>query len=97
MKKKKLAVVLAILAIIFFALSIFFITCEHNHNCNDIDCKICEQIAICEKSIEELGAGLATIVIVTTASFGTSYKLLHYFKSRLNKYSLISLKTEMLD
>lgn len=97
MKRKKVAIVLAFLMIVFFAFSVFFIAHEADHECIGEECPICEQIVICEKTLEELGSGIIAITIIIATVFGGVYKLLCFDENRAKKDSLVSLKIEMLN
>ena len=97
MKRKKVATILAVLLIVFFVFSIFFIAHEADHDCTGENCPICEQIVICEKTLEELGSGIITIIIIIATVFGGVYKLLCFDENRAKKDSLVSLKIEMLN
>ena len=97
MKRNKVATILAVLLIVFFVVSIFFIAHESDHECIGEDCPICEQIVICEKTIEEFGTGLITIILILATVFGGVYKLLSLGDNRTKNESLVSLKIEMLN
>ncbi len=81
--------------VLFLFLSILFICENSDHKCNETNCKICEEISICEKGLEDLVA-ITTIFI-----------FLNYFPKALSKRlkldnicqkdSLISLKIKLLN
>ncbi len=97
MRKKKLILIVAIISILFFAFSIFFIGEKSNHECSGIDCEICEEIAICEKGLKEFGLGAITIAIVVLNSFPKLSNEKIKVNSTYKKDSLISLKIELLN
>lgn len=97
MKRKKVATILAVLLVIFFAFFVLFITHEADHDCTGEDCYICKQITICEKTIEELGAGIIKVIIVSATIFGCVYKLLFGENNKIKSESLVALKIEMLN
>ncbi len=97
MKRNKVATILAVLLIVFFVVSIFFVAHESDHECIGEDCPICEQIVICENTIQELGTGIITIIIILATVFGGVYKLLSLADNRTKNESLVSLKIEMLN
>ena len=97
MKRKNLAIVLAIVMIAFFVCSILFIAHESDHDCSGEDCPICEEISVLEKAIEELGTGVIAVTITCAIIFRFVDKLLFKNKNQEKNESLVSLKVEILN
>ena len=97
MRKKKLILIVAIISILFFAFSIFFICEKSNHKCSGTDCEICDVLAICKKALKAFGLGVITIAIIVLSSFPKSLNEKIKINNAYKKDSLISLKIELLN
>ncbi len=66
-KKKNMRALAVFLIVIFLVntiLSLLYTSMEANHHCNHENCPICETILICEKSVRNLCAFLAVVIVV---------------------------------
>ena len=97
MKKKHFAIMLTLVAILFFVFSIFCIVNKANHECKGKECVVCKQIAAYKEAIEELGTGIITAIAVAVVVFGGVYKFVYTEENNVKKNNLVSLKVEMLN
>jgi hypothetical protein len=96
MRRKKLIFSFLLVLSLFFVFSFFFVEKNHSHECNTVNCEICEQILNYEKKINELK--------LTTSNFSHKNNLPKQFLSNQFLFNceifqvntLISLKTKLL-
>ena len=87
---------LCVVLIIGMLFSSFFIAAEHGHNCHGEGCPICQTVAVCERILNNVGAGLFIYVAVLfTVLFISSTTLLS--TCNLKTTTLVSQKVRLND
>ena len=64
--------IMIIMVVLFMALSAFFIAAEAGHccHCKDDDCPVCACLQLCERTLNQMGAGLSLLAAaILPASF----------------------------
>lgn len=95
MKRKKSAFVIVLCVALFFLFSIFFMDKFSDHECVGSNCEICEEISICKKNLNELGAVSAAVSVAVLFAFPEILKLNCGESVFCKEDNLITLKTKL--
>lgn len=95
MKRKKIALISVLCLAIFFLLAIFFMDKYSNHECVGSSCEICEEISICKKSLNEIGAGATIGLLTISVAFPKILKQTCRENVFCKEDNLITLKTKL--
>lgn len=93
-KRRNIAAALAVLFVLFAALSLTFMLVEADHDCTGEDCPICEQIALLS-GIFRTAAVLVFVMMITAVSLIGAKKLSEILKTGYRADTLVLLKTKL--
>ena len=93
-QRRVFAIVLAVLFVLFAALSLTFLLVEAGHDCSGEDCPICEQIALISNSLRTVAMLVFVLMIMTVALIGAK-KLSEIMKIGYRADTLVLLKTKL--